>query len=101
MLIGDLVAREAQEERVFIKRFFDSFLTRMFEISASDIDLGGYGTQGRIWYRIHGVKKPDTKLPLFTTDEFDVLIQSMLVDRQRQYLYENRNIDFSYSIAKD
>jgi len=101
MLIGDLVSRQSQEERVLIKRMFDGFLMRMFEISASDIDLGGFGSQGKIWYRIHGSKKPDTTLPTFTFDQTNVLIQSILLERQRQFLYENRNLDFSFTILKE
>src|SRR6267143_590987 len=54
MLIGDLVSRLSQEERVLVKRMFDSFLMRMFEITASDIDIGGTGARGYIWYFIHG-----------------------------------------------
>lgn len=99
MLIGDLVTRSSQEERVILKRMLDSFLLRMFEITASDIDLGGFGSKGCIWYRIHGAKTPDTTLPKFTYDEANVIIQSILIERQRQFLYENRNLDFSYSIA--
>lgn len=98
MLIGDLVSRQAPEERVIIKRMLDGFLMKMFEISASDIDLGGFGSQGKVWYRIHGTKKPDPSLPVFTYDESNVLIQGILLERQRQFLYENRNLDFSYTI---
>ncbi len=101
MLIGDLVSRQAQEERVLVKRMFDSFLLRMADTQASDIDLGGFGSQGKIWYRIHGQKKPDATLPAFTYDEANVLIQSILLERQRQFLFENRNLDFSYTIFKD
>ena len=101
MLIGDLVARQSQEERVLIKRMFDSYLLRMIEMEASDIDLGGFGSQGRIWYRVHGNKKPDITLPTFNFDEANVLIQSILLERQRQFLYENRNLDFSYTIIKN
>jgi twitching motility protein PilT len=101
MLIGDLVSRQATEERVIIKRMLDGFLMRMFEISASDIDMGGFGSQGKIWYRIHGVKKPDTTLPAFTYDEANVLVQSVLLERQRQFLFENRNLDFSYTIIQN
>lgn len=98
MLTGDLVSRQSQEERVIIKRMFDFFLMRMFEISASDIDVGGFGSQGKIWYRIHGTKKPDKTLPVFSFDEANVLIQTVLLERQRQFLFENRNLDFSYTI---
>ena len=101
MLIGDLVSRQSQEERVIIKRMFDSFLTRMFDVSASDIDLGGFGSQGRVWYRIFGSKKPEMSLPTFSFDDANVLIQTILLERQRQFLYENRNLDFSYTIMKN
>jgi len=43
MLIGDLASRQSTEERVIIKRMLDGFLMRMFEIMASDIDIGGFG----------------------------------------------------------
>ena len=101
MLIGDLITRLSQEERVSMRNLLESYLLRMFEIGASDIDLGGYGSQGRVWYRIHGSKKPDMTLPEFNHDEANVLIQSILLDRQRQFLFENRNLDFSYMIIKD
>ena len=100
MLVGDLVTRESLEERTLIKRMFDGFLLRMFEITASDIDIGGIGTRGHIWYRVHGAKKPDLTLPTLTVDEVNVLIQNIMLERQRQYLYENRNLDFSYSIIQ-
>ena len=100
MLIGDLVSRQSAEEKTEIKKLFEDFLLRMFTISASDIDMGGYGSQGRIWYRIYGAKKPDETLPRFSFDELNVLIQSILLERQRQFLYENRNLDFSYMIIE-
>jgi twitching motility protein PilT len=100
MLIGNLCSRQSPEERVLIKTFFDGFLRKMPKITASDIDLGGYGGQGKIWFRVHGTKKPDHELPDFTFDESNVLIQSILMERQRQFLYENRNLDFSYTIME-
>src|SRR5579862_6980253 len=101
MLIGDLVVRLTQEEKLLLKQFMDSFLLRMFENSASDIDMGGNGSQGKLWYRIHGNKKPDADMAPLTEDETNALIQSILAERQRQYLYENRNLDFSYSVLRD
>ena len=71
----------------------------MFSNNASDIDMGGYGSHGKIWYRIYGQKKPDPTLGPFTVDETNVLIQSILGERQRQFMYENRNLDFSYMIV--
>lgn len=101
MLIGDLVAKQSPAERTALRKLMDSYLLRMSSINASDIDLGGYGSGGTIWYRIYGDKKPQAELGKFTMDEFNVLIQSVLIERQRLFLYENRNLDFSYSIIED
>lgn len=101
MLIGDLVAKQSPAERSALRKLMDSYLLRMARINASDIDLGGYGSGGHIWYRVYGDKKPDLELGKFTYDEFNVLIQSILIERQRLFLYENRNLDFSYSIIED
>lgn len=101
MLIGDLVAKQSPAERTALRKLLDSYLLQMPRINASDIDMGGYGSAGRIWYRIYGDKKPASDLGKFTMDEFNVLIQSILIERQRLFLYENRNLDFSYSIIED
>jgi twitching motility protein PilT len=73
----------------------------MSRINASDIDMGGFGSAGSIWYRIYGDKKPAKDLGKFTLDEANVLIQSILIERQRLFLYENRNLDLSYSIIEE
>lgn len=101
MLIGDLIAKQSPAERTALRKLMDSYLMRMEKITASDIDMGGYGSRGNIWFRVYGDKKPDAELGKFTLDEFDVLIQSVLIERQRLFLYENRNLDFSYSIVVD
>jgi twitching motility protein PilT len=101
MLIGDLVAKQSPAERMALRKLMDSYLLRMARINASDIDLGGYGSGGHIWYRVYGDKKPDKDLGHFTYDEFNVLVQSILIERQRLFLYENRNLDFSYTIIED
>ena len=101
MLIGDLVTKQSPAERTALRKLMDSYLMQMSKINASDIDMGGYGSSGSIWYRIYGDKKPDKTLGTFTYDEFNVLIQSILIERQRLFLYENRNLDFSYSIIID
>ncbi len=49
MLIGDLISRLSQEERITLRSLLESYLLRMFDMAASDIDLGGYGSGGKIW----------------------------------------------------
>lgn len=101
MLTGDLISRLSLEERIIIKRLFDSFLQKMSENIASDIDIGGFGSQGKVWYRIYGNKTPDTSLGTFSFDEVNVIILTILLERQRQFLYENRNLDFSYTVFRN
>lgn len=101
MLIGDLVTKQSPAERTALRKLMDSYLQRMGKTNASDIDLGGYGSVGHFWYRVYGEKKPARDLGKFTFDEFDVLIQSILIERQRLFLYENRSLDLSYSIMED
>ncbi len=101
MLIGDLVSKQSPAERTALRKLMDSYLLRMSKMNASDIDVGGYGSANYIWYRVYGDKKPSKELGKFTLDEFNVLIQSVLIERQRLFLYENRNLDFSYTIMEE
>jgi twitching motility protein PilT len=100
MLIGDLISRQSPAERTAVRTLMDTYLLRMSRINASDIDVGGFGTSGHVWYRIYGEKRPCKELGKFSLDELNVLIQSILIERQRLFLYENRNLDFSYSIVE-
>jgi twitching motility protein PilT len=101
MLIGDLVSKLSPAERTALRKLMDSYLLKMSKINASDIDMGGFGSANFIWYRIYGDKKPGQDLGKFTLDEFNVLIQAILIERQRLFLYENRSLDFSYSIIEE
>ena len=101
MLIGDLVSKQSPAERTALRKLMDSYLLRMSKINASDIDLGGYGTGNYVWSRVYGDKKPARELGKFTLDEFNILIQTILIERQRLFLYENRSLDFSYSVIED
>jgi twitching motility protein PilT len=100
MLIGDLVSKQSPAERSALKKLMDSYLGQMSRMNASDIDMGGYGSDGRIWFRVYGDKKPYGDMGTFTVDEFSLLIQSILIERQRLFLYEYRNLDFSYSLME-
>lgn len=101
MLIGDMLSKLSPAERTGLRKLMDSYLSRMSKINASDIDMGGYGSAGNIWYRVYGDKKPDRELGQFALDEFNVLIQAILIERQRLFLYENRSLDLSYSIYEN
>ena len=98
IFIGDIVEKLPLENKFVLKNFVDSLLMRMFILNASDIDFGGYGGQGKVWYRIFGSKKPDPTLEPLSVDDTNIYIQSLLTARQRQFLYEQKNLDFSYMI---
>ncbi|MCK9408959.1 MAG: PilT/PilU family type 4a pilus ATPase [Bacteriovoracaceae bacterium] len=99
IFIGDFVEKLPIENKQMLKNFVESLLLRMSLINASDIDFGGYGGHGKVWYRIFGAKKPDPTLEMLSVDDTNILVQSLISARQRQFLYEVKNLDFSYMIA--
>lgn len=98
MMIGDTMTRMDESQKQKLLALMNHLLMRMFQLGASDIDMGGYGSQGSIWYRVFGSKKPDATMGKYTPDELNILIQSIIGERQRSFLYENRNLDFSHMI---
>ena len=74
------------------------FIRPMFARSASDVDMGGPASNGRVWYRIHGTKSPVEEFGEWSVDDFNFILQSILTDNQFAHLVENRNLDFSYSL---
>lgn len=86
-----------ENEKLNLRESFNSFLRYMHQVEASDIEVGGHGNGGYIWLRIHGIKKRAQELPQFTEDEAATLIASLLSENQKKYLWENKNLDFSYS----
>jgi len=98
MMIGDVMTRTDETTKMKLITLMNHFLAHMIKLNASDIDMGGFGSQGYIWYRVYGSKRPDPSMGKYTLDEINILIQSILGERQRSYLYENRNLDFSHTI---
>ncbi len=98
IFIGNMVSNLPDDQRRYLKWALDSLLLRMHENNASDIDFGGFGAQGKVWYRIFGSKRPDEFWGDFTPDESSIMVQNILSDRQMQFLYDKRNLDFSYRV---
>jgi len=73
----------------------------MDQLEASDIDLGGEGCQGKIWYRIHGVKRPWQHSEDYSFNETNLLLLNLMSDDQMENLIVKRSIDFSYSLLSD
>ncbi len=97
--IGQIVDEQPQEIRFKLRDIVESFLNKMYEIDASDIDFGGPGCDKRVWYRIHGDKSPDKSLPEFSLTETNFLLHNLIMPGQREHLFENKNLDFSYSVG--
>lgn len=96
IFIGNIVSNLPDDQRIDVRNYFNSLLAKMHESKASDIDFGGYGSHGKVWYRVFGLKQPDDSWGTFTGEEASILIQNVMTDRQRQFLYDKRNLDFSY-----
>jgi len=88
-----------REKLLVLRDLVKHFLHIMEEKEASDIDLGGLGTNGQVWFRVQGQKTPEESLGKFTLDEFDILLLSLLEDKQAEIFFLNRNFDFSFILA--
>jgi twitching motility protein PilT len=96
--IGELVESLEEEIRINLQQILDNFLLSMYKNEASDIDLGGSGCKGKVWYRIHGRKSPVKMETSLTVKETDVLLHNAITPSQRDILLKDKNLDFSYTI---
>ena len=97
--IGRIIDDQPEETRQELREIIEKLLKKMYQNEASDIDLGGPGCGNKVWYRIHGDKSPDKTAPEFTLTETNFLLHNLIMPSQREHLLENRNLDFSYSLA--
>ena len=96
--LGNIVDSLSDDHRESLSGILERYLKKMLKNEASDIDIGGPGCDGRVWYRIYGDKKP-AKEPLnLTLEETNVLLHNAILPTQRKKLIEDKNLDFSYSI---
>ncbi len=85
------------EERLVLYNYVNNILSKMVEKNASDVEIGGHGCHGYVWFRIYGDKARVQELPVLSTDESTALIGSLLTVNQTRHLSVSRNLDFSYS----
>lgn len=95
------IDRMTQDEKIQVLNLANYILTVMLERNASDVEIGGFGAQNFVWFRVYGKKERVKELPQFTLDEASTLIVSLLNKNQCQYLLQNRNLDFSYTYKLD
>ncbi|RMF54660.1 MAG: PilT/PilU family type 4a pilus ATPase [Calditrichaeota bacterium] len=89
------------DEHLELVKFMENIMLRARELDASDIEIGGHGCRGYIWLRIKGEKLPVREFGTFSRDETNILIQSLMVENQREFLFERLSCDFSYTIYKN
>ncbi len=95
--IVEMAQQMPGEDKVALHKMVNHILTLMIEHEASDVEIGGHGTDGFIWFRIHGNKIRVEELPKFTPLEASLLIVSLLTNNQCKHLLVGRNLDFSYT----
>lgn len=97
--LGQIVDNLEEAQKKALNDILGYFLKRMLKNEASDIDVGGPGCSGKVWYRIFGNKKPAKTPDNLTLDQTNVLLHNIILPGQRKKLFEEKNLDFSYSIS--
>lgn len=100
-IAGELLEKMSPDQLFALRDFLHSLLFVMRETEASDIEIGGFGTGGNIWFRCHGIKSPISELGRFNADESGLLILSLLTPAQRSSLAAKRSHDFAYVIENE
>lgn len=97
-LVNEYISKLSDVDRISLRVHIDSLLLVMEELDASDIDLGGGGCAGRVWYRIQGEKRPAKYAQTYDKGLTNILLLNLISDKQVQFLQEKGSIDFSYSV---
>lgn len=98
---NEIIGKIPEDQKILLRMLMNCFLLRMREVEASDIDMGGWASKNMVWLRIYGFKRPIIEFGTYDIEEFNILIQSLLMEGQRNFLYKNRNLDFSYTFRND
>ncbi|MDP2036872.1 MAG: PilT/PilU family type 4a pilus ATPase [Ignavibacteria bacterium] len=89
------------DHRLMLLHLINHILAFMIDKQASDVEIGGFGAQNAVWFRIFGKKERALDMPQMSEDEASALIISILNKSQITMLLENRNLDFSYTFKYD
>ncbi len=96
--IGEIVGSLGKSARDHLVAYMEERMEQMVSGGASDMDLGGEGCANRVWYRVAGRKCPEADGPRLSYEDGDLLIHSLLTEKQREHLLRERNVDFSYTL---
>ena len=73
-------------------------LSEMKNFGALDMDFGGPGSNGKIWYRIYGDTSPKEDERLLAYDEVTSMLLSVLTNEQKVLLFGEKYLVFSLSM---
>ena len=88
-----LTVNTAWKEEAYFK--MKDFLLKTYDYEASDLEIGGKGSNNKIWYRIYGKKNPVEEFGSVTNDEASFMLLCLLSDEEKVELLKNKNIDLS------
>ncbi len=97
-VIGQHLEEQPDETKIQLKKHMDSLLAQMKKLEASDIDFGAPGCAKKIWFRVHGQKRPEAPLQTYELTETDILITNLLTKSELQQLFRDRYLDISYRV---
>lgn len=89
--------KDHQDEAAECRELLKSWLHHTRKKNASDIDFGGPGSAGNIWFRVFGTKKIIEDLGKYSYQESSAIILSWLTPAQTHTLFKERSVDFSLS----
>lgn len=95
---ADRLSKSEARDRLQLKTLFDTLLSRMTTLGASDLDIGGRSTEGFVWLRRDGEKRPDMNIQRFSLDESALLVLNLLNITSLKSLFESSASDFSYEL---
>ena len=99
LYLADQVESLMEEDKTALRRHMEHYVEHMLEIGASDIDMGGPGAAGKVWYRVDGEKRPYEEMGTgHDMDETDLLFLSLLDREQVDILFEEGSVDFSHQL---
>ncbi|MFA7418099.1 MAG: PilT/PilU family type 4a pilus ATPase [Melioribacteraceae bacterium] len=99
--IAEHIQELQTDQRLMFLHLLNHILATMIDRNASDVEIGGFGAQNSVWFRVFGKKERVLDIPQFSEDEASTLIISILNKSQIHTLLENRNLDFSYTFKFD
>ena len=97
--ILDKMLNESPEKYREARETLYSWLQKMRELNASDVDFGAPGANGMVWMRIYGSKKPFPEFGEYSNLEYACIILSWLSPKQRMGLIADKSQDFSLSFV--